>query len=87
MISELRTAAKVVGVKQSKKVIRDGGAVAVFVASDAETRVIRPILELCRELEIEVVEVPTMQELGHAAGIDVGAAVVVQLRESAKAAN
>ncbi|MGE4548527.1 MAG: L7Ae/L30e/S12e/Gadd45 family ribosomal protein [Intestinibacillus sp.] len=87
MLSQLRAAAKVVGVKQSKKVIRDGGAAAVFVASDAEARVTRPILELCQELRVEVTEVPTMQELGRAAGIDVGAAVVVQLRETAGDAN
>lgn len=84
MLSELRAAAKVVGVKQSKKVIRDGGAAAVFVAGDAEARIIRPILALCQELEVEVTEVPTMQELGRAAGIDVGAAVVVQLRDAAQ---
>ena len=37
MLSELSQAAKVVGVKQSKKAIRDGNARAVFVADDAET--------------------------------------------------
>ena len=38
MLSELHTAHKVIGVKQSKKAIRDGAAAQVFVALDAEKR-------------------------------------------------
>ncbi len=82
MLSELSQAAKVVGVKQSKKAIRDGNARAVFVADDAEQRVIRPIRELCCELKVPLNEVPTMVELGDAAGIDVGAAVVTLLKSA-----
>ena len=43
MLSELHTAHKVIGVKQSKKAIRDGAAAQVFVALDAEKRVVGPI--------------------------------------------
>ena len=76
MLSQLKTLNKVVGVKQSKKVIRDGSAKTVFVAEDAEGRIRRPILELCQEMQVEVILVPTMEELGKACGIDVGAAIV-----------
>lgn len=76
MLSQLATAAKVVGVKQSKKTIRDGGAVHVFIAQDAEQRVTTPIVDLCREHGVEVTEVASMKQLGAAAGIAVGAAVV-----------
>ena len=48
MLSELHTAHKVIGVKQSKKAIRDGAAAQVFVALDAEKRVVGPIYELCK---------------------------------------
>ena len=82
MLSELSQAAKVVGGKQSKKAVRDGNARAVFVADDAEQRVIRPIRELCCELNVPLNEVPTMVELGDAAGIDVGAAVVPLLKSA-----
>ena len=82
MLSQLSQAAKVVGVKQSKKAIRDGNAQTVFVADDAEQRVIRPIRELCSEMQVELVEVPTMVELGDAAGIDVGAAVVTIVKDA-----
>ena len=81
MLSQLQTAAKVVGVKQSKKVIRDGKAVRVFVALDAEPRVLRPICDLCRDMNVPVEEVTTMTELGEASKIDVGAAVVTILAE------
>ena len=76
MLSELSSAAKVVGVKQSKKVIRDGGAKQVFIAADAERRITAPIYELCEAHNVPVTEVSTMKELGSAVGIAVGAAVV-----------
>ena len=80
MLSELHTAHKVIGVKQSKKK-RFGTAqpLQVFVALDAEKRVVGPIYELCSEHGMEGTEVTTMTELGDAVGIDVGAAVVVVL--------
>ena len=81
MLAHLAQAAKVVGVKQSTKAIKEGRAVSVFVADDAEQRVIRPIADLCREKNVPLHEVPTMTELGDAAGIDVGAAVVTIIAE------
>lgn len=80
MLSQLRTAHKVIGVKQSKKAIRDSAAVEVFVALDAEKRVVGPVYELCTETGTKITEITTMAELGDAAGIDVGAAVVTVLR-------
>lgn len=80
MLSELRTAHKVIGVKQSKKAIRDGAAAEVYVALDAEKRAVGPIYELCSETDTRITEITTMAELGDAAGIDVGAAVVTVLR-------
>ena len=74
MLSELRTAHKVIGVKQSKKAIRDGAAAEVYVA------LVGPIYELCSETDTRITEITTMAELGDAAGIDVGAAVVTVLR-------
>lgn len=82
MLSQLATAAKVVGVKQSKKAIRDGKATRVYIALDAEQRVLRPVCDLCREMNVPVEEVTTMTELGDACAIDVGAAVVTVLSES-----
>ena len=46
MLSQLTAAAKVVGVKQSRKAIRDGKAARVYIALDAEQRVLRPICDV-----------------------------------------
>ena len=75
MLSQLSSAAKVVGVKQSKKVIRDGSAKHAFIAADAERRITAPIYELCEAHNVPVTEVSSMKELGSAVGIAVGAAV------------
>ena len=76
MLSELHSAHKVIGVKQTKKAIKDGKAAMVYVALDAEKRVTGPIYELCTENHVQMVEITTMAELGDAVGIDVGASVV-----------
>ena len=77
MLSELHSAHKVIGVKQTKKAIKDGRAAMVYVALD----VTGPIYELCTENHIQMVEITTMAELGDAVGIDVGASVVSVLAE------
>ena len=66
----------VAGVKQSKKHVLSGEAREVIIAVDADPRVTAPILELCRQKDIPVKTVPTMRELGSAAGIDVPSAVI-----------
>ena len=81
MLSELHSAHKVIGVKQTKKAIKDGKASMVYVALDAEKRVTGPIYELCTENHVQMVEITTMAELGDAVGIDVGASVVSVLAE------
>ncbi|WP_283672853.1 ribosomal L7Ae/L30e/S12e/Gadd45 family protein [Butyricicoccus sp. Marseille-Q5471] len=80
MLSDLRTAQKVIGVKQSKKAIREGVAARVYIALDAEPRVTQPIYELCSQTDTAITEIATMAELGDAVGIDVGAAVVTLVR-------
>ena len=81
MLSQLTAAKKVVGVKQSRKAVKDGQAERVYIALDAEQRVLRPICDLCRERNVPIEEVATMAELGDACSIDVGAAVVAVLRQ------
>ena len=76
MLSELQTQDKTVGLKQSIKKIKSGEAKKVFVALDASPSLIDEIRSACKEFNIPVNEVSEMKELGRAAGIDVGAAVV-----------
>ena len=75
-MEELKTAEKVIGFKQSIKLIEENAAKRVYLAEDAEPHVRNPILEMCVAKNIEVVHVPTMEALGKAVEISVGSAVV-----------
>ena len=70
---------KVVGVKQSRKAIREGRARQAYLACDADPAVTDPIARSCAETAVPVNREYTMAQLGHASGITVGASVVVVL--------
>lgn len=80
MLKELQVKEKVVGVKQSRRAIREDQAVKVFLALDAAASLTSPIAQQCEEKAIPVVWGFTMRQLGQAAGIQVGAAVAVLLK-------
>lgn len=80
MLEELKNGSIVVGLKQLRKAIKDGSARTVFLARNAEPRLIEPIEAQCREENIPCVWVESMKELGLACGIDVGAAAAATLR-------
>ncbi len=80
MTSQLRKGKKLVGIKQSRRAIKNNEAATVYIAEDAEQRIKAPFFELCAEMSVNVIDVPTMRELGEACGIDVGAAVAVLLK-------
>ncbi|HWP98258.1 MAG TPA: ribosomal L7Ae/L30e/S12e/Gadd45 family protein [Syntrophomonadaceae bacterium] len=75
-LAELKSHSLVIGSKQVKKALNKGIVQKVFLASDAEPRVIEPLQLLCHQHRIEVVMVETMKLLGDACGIDVGSAAV-----------
>ena len=81
MLEELSTNNKVVGLKQSRRALKDGIAEKVFLAHDANGSILREIEELCRECGVVCEFVPTMDELGRGSGISVGAAVAAVLRQ------
>jgi len=77
-IKNLETAQnRKIGIKQSLKAITRGEVEALFIAEDAEQHVVRRIVELAEENDVEIVYVDTMLLLGKACGIDVGAATAV----------
>ena len=80
MLRELMSQDKVVGVKQSRRAVREGRAVRVFLAADADPALTGPIGRLCAERDVPVETGFSMEELGKAAGIQVGAAVAAVLR-------
>jgi large subunit ribosomal protein L7A len=64
----------VVGTKQVLKAIQAGSLRCVYLADDVEAFLKNKLKAVCYEYGVEIKSVPTMQELGEACGIDVGAA-------------
>lgn len=79
MLDELKTANKVVGIKQLRKAIAAGKVKKVFLAADADPMLTDPLAEQCRERKIDVISVPTMRQLGAACSISVDAAAAAIL--------
>ena len=74
MLDELKTATKVVGIKQLRKALTAGSAKKVFLAEDADPMLTDPIEKYCEETQTAVIHVPTMKQLGAACEISVPAA-------------
>lgn len=70
---------KVVGVKQTVKAIKNGDVKTVYLAKDADDKLIQSVKILIDENSLEVVYIATMKELGKLCGIDVGAATAALL--------
>ena len=75
-LREIRDHARVIGTKQVTKAIAKGLVDIVYLALDAAPLIIDPIRELCGQKNIKVIMVDTMDSLGKACEIEVGAAAV-----------
>jgi large subunit ribosomal protein L7A len=64
----------VVGAKQLRKALNNGAARQVFLARNADPALTEPIEAQCKMNQVSYAWVQSMQDLGHACGIDVGAA-------------
>ena len=64
----------VVGSKQLRKALENGRAKFVYLAQNADPAITEPIVERCELNHVSYAWVRTMQELGSACGIEVGAA-------------
>lgn len=79
-LARLRAApARAVGTNQTTKAITRGVAAEVFVAADADRRVIDPVVRAAAERGVGLIEVESMTALGRACGIAVGAAAAAVL--------
>lgn len=79
-VAELKTVKKVVGAKQTVKAVEKGLAVVVYLASDADQRLLLPVKEICARENVPIDNSLSMLELGKTCGIEVGAAAVACLR-------
>ncbi|AYD39247.1 50S ribosomal protein L7ae-like protein [Clostridium fermenticellae] len=71
---------KVIGIKQTIKAIKNCEVKTVYIAKDADEKLIRPVINLAEENALKIIYVPTMKELGHLCAIDVGASTVAILK-------
>ena len=71
---ELTKSNFVVGAKQLKKALKNGKACQVFLACNADPAITEPIAALCQQNSVDYAWVKSMTDLGHACGIEVGAA-------------
>jgi large subunit ribosomal protein L7A len=71
----------VIGTKQTMKAVELGIAVEVFVAQDADPRMVTRIVQLCEQSGVKLTLVDTMRSLGKTCGIDVGAAMAAVVEE------
>ena len=79
MLTELSTSQKVVGIRQVKRAVEGGKALAVWLASDADPQLLEPIAALCAERGIPTRTGETMKALGMACALPVGAAVAATM--------
>ena len=80
MIPELSGSNRVVGAKQVRRALKDGRAARLYMAMDADPRLLQPLVQDAVNRQVPVSQVPTMKELGQSCGIAVGAAVAGLLK-------
>ena len=80
MLLELQKGKKTVGRKQSQRAILEGKAEKIYLAVDADQRIREETEKLCETRGVPVISVDTMENLGKACGIQVGAAVAALLK-------
>ena len=76
---ELTKSKFIVGAKQLKKALKNGSARRVFLACNADPAITEPIAALCQLNKVDVAWVRSMTDLGHACGIEVGAAAAASI--------
>lgn len=71
---------KIIGTKQTLRALKNNEVRAVYIARDAEERIVNNVQNVAKESNVQVVFVPTMGDLGKAFGIEVGAATAALLK-------
>lgn len=70
---------KVIGIKQSTKAMKNGEGKILYVARNANEKIVAPLVDLAEKCGIEVKHVENMKILGEMCCIDVKAAVTLIL--------
>jgi len=80
MLQELTGSNKVVGAKQVRRALKDRRVARLYMAMDADPRLLQPLVQEAVTQQVPVEQVPTMKALGAACSISVGSAVAALLK-------
>ena len=80
MLEVLKSGSKAIGIKQTLKAVESGAAKLVFIAKDADEKIIGILKELCITHGVSLEYIDTMKQLGKAVGIEVGASAVCLMK-------
>lgn len=80
MLEILKGGNKAIGIKQTLKAVETNTAKTVFIAMDADEKIVGSLKELCLSNSVEVEYAESMKQLGKACGIEVGASAVCLLK-------
>ena len=69
----------VVGAKQLRKALSSGSVFRVYLAQNADPAITEPLEALCKRNCVDYAWVRSMTDLGHACGIEVGAAAAAAM--------
>ena len=70
----------VIGKKQTLRALSRDEARLVYLSKDADLHVTKPIADVCKEKNIEIIYYDSMKELGKSVGIGVNAAAAAVLK-------
>ena len=79
-LTYLRQFRTVVGAKQLRKALKKGSAQFVCLARNADPAITGPIEAECKQVSVAYGWVSSMEELGRACGIEVGAAAAAAVK-------
>lgn len=80
-LKELEMSHIIVGAKQLRKQLNRGGVRRVYLARNADPAITAPLEAMCIQLGVDFTWVRSMQDLGRACGIEVGAAAAAMVAE------
>ncbi len=80
-MEELKSKERAVGIKECRKLVRQNEAQVAYIAKDASPHIVDPFRALCDERGVPVRDAESMEALGKACGITVGAAVAIIKRK------
>ncbi|MFO7612401.1 MAG: ribosomal L7Ae/L30e/S12e/Gadd45 family protein [Clostridia bacterium] len=71
----------IVGARQSIKALKNGKALEVYIADDADESIKEEFISECMARNIKIIRYGTMKELGRDCGIDIGAAIACRIEK------